>query len=143
MAVEKGNKVSVEYVGTFEDGTVFDSSEQHGKPLEFEAGARQVIAGFDEAVLGMDVEEEKEFSLTPDQAYGEVNEELVQQVPKEQFPQDQELERGMMFMLKLPEGQQVPATVQEVADDAVTLDLNHPLAGKTLHFKIKVVAIES
>jgi len=140
MSVKKGDKVKVEYTGTFEDGTVFDSSEKHGKPLEFEVGAGQVIKGFDEAMIGMETDEEKEVKIEPKEAYGDVDARLVKKVPKEQLPKDKELKAGMMLGVTLPNGQQMPAKIKEVGDTEVTVDLNHPLAGKILNFKLKLVA---
>jgi len=140
MPVEKGNRVKVEYTGTFDDGTVFDASEKHGKPLEFEAGGKQVIKGFDDALIGMEKGQEKQIKLAPKDAYGDPNPELVKKVPRDKLPEG-ELKPGMMLGVGLPTGQQVPAMITEVSDSEVTIDLNHPLAGKTLNFKIKVVDI--
>ncbi|MEK6809953.1 MAG: peptidylprolyl isomerase [Nanoarchaeota archaeon] len=139
--VNKGNKVKVEYTGTFEDGTVFDASEKHGQPLEFEAGSGQVIKGFEEAVLGMKNGEEKKIVIPAAEAYGEMKAELRKKVPRKQLPQDQEPKVGMILAVGLPNGQQFPARIVAVTADDVTIDLNHPLAGKTLHFKIKVVSV--
>ena len=141
MPVEKGNKVKVHYTGTFEDGTVFDSSEKHGQPLEFEVGAGQMIKGFDAAVVGMEVDQEKEITLTSDDAYGQPKAELVQKVPRDKLPQDQEPKAGMMVTLQGPDGRAFPAKITEVNDSEITIDLNHPLAGKTLNFKLKLVEI--
>ncbi len=141
MEVKKGNKVKVEYEGKLEDGTVFDASSKQGKPLEFETGSRKVIPGFDNAVIGMKKDEEKEITIKPEDAYGQPNPEMIKKVPKDQFPKDKEIKPGMMLALGLPTGQQIPAKITEVGDKEVTLDLNHPLAGKTLKFKIKVVDI--
>lgn len=141
MSVKKGDKVKVEYKGTLEDGTLFDSSEAHGQPLEFEVGSGQLIKGFDDAVIGMEKGEEKEIKLQPSDAYGEHNPELVKKFPKEQFPKEKELKPGMILLIKLPNEIQVPVRIAEVTDDEISLDLNHPLAGKVLIFKIKVVEI--
>ncbi|MFC1775027.1 peptidylprolyl isomerase [Nanoarchaeota archaeon] len=138
MAAKNGDKVKVEYTGKFEDGSVFDSSEKHGKPLEFEVGKHQVVPGFEEAVIGMEVGEEKEVKIPPEKGYGQPNPELVQKVPKTQMPA--EVKQGTVLMLKLPNGQ-IPATVTELTDNDVTIDMNHPLAGKTLIFTIKLVEI--
>lgn len=143
MPVKKGDRVKVDYTGTLGDGTVFDSSEKHGKPLEFEAGSGQVIRGFDTAVMGMKKGEEKEITLQPDQAYGERNESLVKDVPRAQFPEKMEINAGMTLLLGLPDGQKFPATVKSVDGGKVMIDLNHPLAGKALTFKIKVVGVSS
>ena len=141
--VAKGDIVKVDYTGTFDDGTVFDSSEKHGHPLEFEAGSGQVIKGFDDAVMGMKKGEEKKIVIPPAEAYGEVKAELHKKVPRAQLPQDQEPKVGMVLAVGLPNGQQFPARIVAVTKDDVTIDLNHPLAGKTLHFKIKVAEISA
>jgi FKBP-type peptidyl-prolyl cis-trans isomerase 2 len=143
MAIEDGNKVKIEYKGTLDDGTVFDSSEAHGEPLEFEMGAGQVIPGFEEAVKGMDKGDEKTFKLQPEEAYGNHNPELIKDVPRDQMPTDQEPEAGMMLLTELPNGAKLPAVITEVTDDIVTIDLNHPLAGEVLTFEIKVVDVAS
>ena len=139
MTVKKGDKIKVEYTGTLEDGTVFDSSEKHGQPLEFEVGSGQLIKGFDEAIIGMKKGEEKKITLPPSEAYGERNEQLIQKIPRENLPPEQEPQKGMMLMVGLPTGQQIPATITEVTDKEVIIDINPPLAGKTLKFKIKVI----
>lgn len=143
MAVKKGDKVKIEYTGTLDDGTVFDSSEKHGKPLEFEVGSGKVLKGFEDALTGMKKGEEKDIELKPEEAYGNQNPNLLKKVPKEQFPKDKELKPGMLLIIGTPDGRNFPAKIISVDDKEITLDLNHPLAGKTLHFKIKVVEISS
>jgi len=139
MTVKDGDKVRVEYEGKFADGTVFDASKEHGRPLVFEVGAQHVVPGFEKAVLGMKEGEEKEFTLKAEEAYGEPNEQMIQKVPKDKVPP--ETKEGMVLGVGLPTGQQIPARVTKVDDNEVTLDMNHPLAGKELTFKIKVVGI--
>ncbi|MBS3119368.1 peptidylprolyl isomerase [Candidatus Woesearchaeota archaeon] len=141
MAAKKGNKVNVEYTGTFDDGQLFDSSENHGKPLEFELGKGQVIKGFEAALDGMEKGQEKEIRLEPSEAYGEVNPALQQSVPRAQFPPDREPEPGMMVVVGTPDGAQIPARISQVTKEDVTVDLNHPLAGKALNFRIKLLDI--
>jgi FKBP-type peptidyl-prolyl cis-trans isomerase 2 len=143
LTVKTGDKVKIEYTGILEDGTVFDSSVEHGNPLEFEVGSGHVIKGFDDATLGMKEGEEKQFSIEPTDAYGEHDSTLVQKIPREVFPQDVELVPGLLFEAGLPTGEKVPATITEVQEGIVTVDLNHPLAGKKLTFKIKVTTIIS
>ncbi len=138
MSVKKGNKVKVDYTGKLEDGTIFDTSKGKG-PLEFEAGTGKVIKGFDDAIIGMEKGDEKEITLKPAEAYGEHKPELMKKVPREQLPKEPEPKPGMMLVLSLPDGRQLPARIAEVSDKEVTLDLNHPLAGKTLIFKLKLV----
>ena len=142
MQVKKGNTVKIEYEGSLEDGTVFDSSEKHGKLLEFEAGSGKVIPGFDKAVIGMKKDEKKEIIIKPEEAYGMPDEKWIQKVPRDKIPKDQEPQVGMMIAIGLPNGQQMPAVIKEVTDKEVTLDINHPLAGKTLKFKIKLIDFE-
>jgi len=139
--VVKGCKVKIDYTGSFEDGEVFDSSEKHGNPLEFEAGAGHVIPGFDKAVIGMKKGEEKSVKILPSDAYGEVNPEMVKEFPRDRLPKEQEPQPGMFLVVGLPNGAQLPAKIVSVKEGLVTIDLNHPLAGKTLNFKCKVVEI--
>lgn len=141
--VEQGSKVKVEYEGKLDDGTVFDSSKHgdHSHPLEFEVGAKQVIPGFESAIVGMELNEEKDVTLEPKDAYGDVNPEAFKKFPKDMLPPEQDPKPGMMLALQSPDGKQFPAKITEVGDKEITLDLNHPLAGKTLHFKVKVVEI--
>jgi FKBP-type peptidyl-prolyl cis-trans isomerase 2 len=141
MPVKKGDRIKVEYTGTLEDGTVFDATEKHGAPLEFEVGSGQLIKGFDDAVMGMELGAEKEIKLKPAEAYGEPKDDMMKKVPRDQLPKDQDPKEGMMLVIGLPNGQQIPAKIAKVDDAEVTIDLNHPLAGKTLKFKIKISEI--
>tara|TARA_Y100000310_G_C20583818_1_gene764358 strand:+ start:618 stop:1085 length:468 start_codon:yes stop_codon:yes gene_type:complete len=141
MKVEKGNIVKVEYEGKLEDGTQFDASKKHGKPLEFEVGTGSVIKGFDAAVVGMEKGEEKEVTIKAFDAYGPVRDDLIKDFPRERLPKDGEPKVGMMLGMALPTGQQMSAKIIEVNDVMVKLDMNHPLAGKNLTFKIKIVDI--
>ncbi|MBW3022984.1 peptidylprolyl isomerase [Candidatus Woesearchaeota archaeon] len=139
MAVKKGDKIKVEYTGTLDDGTVFDSSERPGQPLEFEVGSGQIIPGFDKGVVGMEKGDEKEIKIKPAEAYGEKNPQMVQKVPKERLPPG--VKEGSVLILKAPNGAQIPVQVTKLDDKEATVDMNHPLAGKTLTFKIKIVDI--
>tara|TARA_Y100000310_G_scaffold94955_1_gene92779 strand:+ start:15331 stop:15756 length:426 start_codon:yes stop_codon:yes gene_type:complete len=140
MAIKKGDKVKVEYTGTLDDGTVFDSSEGR-EPLEFEAGTGKVIKGFDDAIVGMEKGEEKSVKIESKDAYGDYNPELTKKIPRDQLPKEQEPKAGMVLMVKTPQGQQFPVKIKEVSDKDITVDLNPPLAGKNLNFKLKVVDI--
>ncbi|MBS3155929.1 peptidylprolyl isomerase [Candidatus Woesearchaeota archaeon] len=137
--IKNGDKVKVEYEGMLDDGTIFDSSKKHGQPLEFIVGEGNVIKGFDNAVRGMKKGEEKKVKIKAKDAYGESNPQLIKKVPREQLPQKQEIKEGMVLVIGLPNGQRIPARIIEVLNKEITLDLNHPLAGKDLTFKIKVV----
>jgi len=140
--VKKGDKVTIDYTGSLKDGTVFDSSKNHNTPLTFVVGSGQVIKGFDEAVLGMKVGDEKKFTLSPAEAYGEPNPQMFQEVPRKNLPPDQEPKIGMILVVGSPSGQKMQATISEVKEATITLDLNHRLAGKTLTFDIKLGVIE-
>lgn len=142
MKVQENDSIKVEYTGKLADGTVFDSSDKHGKPLEFKAGTSQVIKGFDEAVLGMEKGEEKTIDIPSENAYGPRRDELVSEVPKDQLPQDQEVQTGMTLAVKAPNGQEFPAVVTKVEDTSITIDMNPPLAGKDLQFELKIVDIQ-
>jgi|SRR3989339_1149520 len=141
--VSKGDKVKVDYEGRLESGEVFDSSTHgdHSHPLEFTAGEGQVIPGFDNALIGMKLNEEKEITIKPEDAYGQPNPEMVRDIPRNVLPKDQEPKVGMMLGMMTPNGQQMAAKIVEVTKDNIKIDLNHPLAGQTLIFKVKVVEI--
>ncbi|MDG6249677.1 peptidylprolyl isomerase [Methanocalculus sp.] len=136
-----GDVVSVHYTGTLEDGAVFDSSLER-EPLEFEVGAGQVIPGFDQGVLGMVAGESRRIEIPAAEAYGERNEEMVFPVPKDQFPPDITPGVGDRFQVQVGEDQIIEVEITEITDDAVMLDANHPLAGKTLVFEITLVEIK-
>lgn len=145
MAAKQGDKVKVDYVGTFDDGTEFDSSKHgdHSHPLEFSIGEGQVIKGFEEAVTGMEKGETKKIRLEPKDAYGEINDQLTAKVPKDQLPKDVEVKEGMMLAVAGPDGHQMPATVTKIEEKEIILDLNHPMAGKVLNFELTMVEFES
>jgi peptidylprolyl isomerase len=137
---KSGDTVRIHYTGTLDDGTQFDSSDGRD-PLEFALGGGQVIPGFDSAVDGMAVGENKSVTIESDQAYGERHEQLVQQVPKSVLPQDMEPAVGMQLQSQSPEGQVMNLVITEVADETITVDANHPLAGQALTFAIELVEI--
>lgn len=136
--MKPGDKIKVHYTGTLSDGTVFDSSD--GKqPLEFTIGESQVIKGFENEIKNMKLNEEKTIKIKAKDAYGEIDEKLVANIPRNKFPP--EIQAGGHLLLKGPEGQRIPAVIKEVKDDEVIIDLNHSLAGKDLNFKVKIIAI--
>lgn len=138
--VEENDKVSLHYKGTLSGGEMFDSSEGR-EPLTFEVGSGQVISGFDKAVRGMQVDQAKTFTIPSDEAYGDVKEELIYEVPKSSIPADLNPHQGQRLVSNLEDGRQIPVTVAQVTDESITLDANHPLAGKDLTFDITIVAI--
>lgn len=141
--IKNGDKISVDYEGRFENGEVFDSSKHgdHSHPLEFEVGSGQIIKGFDDAVKGMKKGEEKEFSIESKEAYGERREEMIQEIPLDALPAGQKPQAGMMLMIGAPDGRQFPARIVSVNEKTMKIDLNHPLAGKKLIFRIKIVEV--
>lgn len=144
MAIDKGNKIKIEYTGTLDSGEVFDSSENHGQPLEFTIGEGKVLPKFESEIIGMDEGQEKSIKIEAKDAYGENNPELMRKIPKEQLPEDvrEKVQPGMTLGMQTPQGQQMPVKVAEVGENDITLDLNHPLAGQNLNFKIKIVEVE-
>ena len=142
--IKKGDKIKVDYEGTFENGETFDSSKHgsHSHPLEFVVGEGQVIKGFDDAVIGMKKGDKKEISIEPKEAYGERREELKQKVPRSELGNLPELKKGMILMMQSPDGRKMPLAVADADEQSVTLDLNHPLAGKKLIFKIEILSIQ-
>lgn len=143
MTIKTGNKVTLDYEGRFDDGEIFDSSkhEDHSHPLTFCVGEKQVIPGFENAVIGMEIDEEKEFTILPENAYGMPDERLFQEVPINVLPTEPKPQEGMTLVMQTPQGN-IPVMISEVREESVILNLNHPLAGKTLIFKIKVLKVE-
>ncbi|KIC50911.1 peptidylprolyl isomerase [Tateyamaria sp. ANG-S1] len=141
-AIKDGDTVRIHYTGTLLDGTVFDSSDGRD-PLEFVVGSGQIIPGLDVALPGMTEGEKKKVSIPCDQAYGPINPALRQGVPKDAIPDDIQLEVGLQLQMQTPQGQPMPVTVVEVGAEEVTLDANHPLAGKDLIFDFEVVSINA
>ena len=145
MKVKKGDKIKVEYEGRLDSGEIFDSSTHgdHSHQLEFEVGAKQVIKGFNEAVIGLNKDDEKKFSIKAKDAYGEKRSDLERDIPRNILPKEQEPKEGMILALGTPDGKQIPARITKVDSEKVRIDLNHPLAGQNLNFKVKIVEIES
>ena len=138
--VETGKYVSVHYSGTLINGELFDSSEGR-PPMEIKVGAGQLIKGFEDALMGMAVNEKKIVTIYPEEAYGQRDDNRMRHFPRAQVPAEIDPQLGQTLVLTTPQGQQIPACVVEVNDEEVTLDLNHPLAGETLIFEIEVVGI--
>jgi FKBP-type peptidyl-prolyl cis-trans isomerase 2 len=137
---QQGDKVKVHYHGTLRTGETFDSSEGR-EPLEFTLGSGQVIKGFDEGVKGMSVGEKRTVEIPVGDAYGEKSQDMIIEFPKEQFPSDMTPEVGQQLMMSNGSGQSFPVTIQEVKEDSVLLDANHPLAGQDLIFDLELVEI--
>lgn len=139
----EGKKVKVSYVGTFDDGEVFDSTEAHGgDPLEFTCMAGQMIKGFDAAVKDMEVGQTVNVHIPCEEAYGARDEALVQRVPKSQVPNAEWIAVGQELYMQDEAGHVFPVRVSDVNDDSIELDLNHQMAGKDLNFEITLIEVE-
>jgi peptidylprolyl isomerase len=133
-----GSKVKVHYTGKLNDGTVFDSSQDRD-PLEFTVGQGQVIQGFEDAVRGMESGDSRNVTIECEKAYGQRRDDMILEIPRDNFPDEIPPNVGQQLMLRHPEGQEFPALIVDVTDDKITLDANHPLAGEDLNFEIKLV----
>ena len=137
--IDNGKTVKVHYKGTLADGTVFDSSEDRD-PLEFLTGSEQVLPGFEAAVVELEVGKSKTVTLAAVDAYGDRDEDMVGMVPRDSIPDDMDIEVDMMLQMETEDGI-MPVRVVEIAEDSVTLDANHPLAGEALTFDVTLVEI--
>jgi len=139
---KNGDTVQVNYTGKLADGTVFDSSVGR-EPLEFTLGAGQMITGFEKAVLGMKVGEKKTVTIPSDEAYGPHLDDMVVEVPREKLPSNIEPKVGQMLEATRPDGEKIGFIITSISDNnTVTIDANHPLAGKDLTFEIELVKIQ-
>lgn len=137
-----GKNVKAHYRGTLDDGTQFDSSYDRGEPIAFTCGAGQMIAGFDTAVMDMQVGEKKSVHIPAAQAYGERRDDLLMNFPAEQVPNMEQVKVGDKLFLQAPNGMPIPVTVVDVDASGVVLDANHELAGQDLNFDIELVEVE-
>lgn len=138
--VKTGDTVRIHYTGTLTDGEVFDSSDGRD-PLEFAVGSGQIIPGLDTAIPGMVVGDKKTVEVPADQAYGHIDPNARQAVPRGEIPDEIPLEVGTQLQVQTPQGQVMPVTVFEVTEEQVILDANHPLAGRDLIFAIELISI--
>ena len=141
MKVKQGDSVKVHYVGTLNDGNEFDNSYKRGSTLDFKVGEGQMIKGFDNAVAEMNVGDKKTINIKPEEAYGERKEEAIMAVAKDNFPPDFIAKEGEMVQGRTESGQPINALIIEVQDNDIILDMNHPLAGKSLNFDVEVMEI--
>jgi FKBP-type peptidyl-prolyl cis-trans isomerase SlyD len=139
--VTNGQVVSMEYT-LWVGGEVLDTSDGQG-PLQFLAGYGNIIPGLEQEMMGMKIGEEKEVTVAPADGYGEYDEAAFMDVPRKEFPDDMAIEEGLELSVSGDDGQAHYARIDEVGDDSVRLDFNHPLAGQELKFKVKVVALRA
>lgn len=138
---KSGDRVIVHYSGSLEDGTIFSSTYEEDEPFEFTLGEENVLASFQNAVIGMNEGETKTISVPPEDGYGEHKTEFVLKMEKDQAPPELELEVGKKLQVRLNDGTTRVVTVVAITEDSVILDANDPLAGKTLKFEIELVQI--
>jgi len=140
LAIQAGSMVAFDYTLTDESGKVIDTSK--GKePMHYVHGKGQIIPGLEKELAGMTVGGEKKVTVKPEDAYGPVNPQAFQEVPKDKIPAEA-LKVGAVLTATGPEGQRVPVRVHEIKENTVVMDFNHPLAGKTLLFDIKITEIK-
>ncbi len=138
-SVAKDTIATVHYTGTLPDGEVFDSSRDKD-PMTFLVGHKNMIPGFEEELMGASQGETRTFTLPPERAYGERDDDAVQQVSRDQFPENMEIKPGMMMAAQTDQGP-IPFTISEINGDQITIDFNHQMAGKTLTFEVEVIEV--
>jgi len=137
-----GDRVKINFIGKLEDGSVFANTADR-EPLEFKLGEGKIIPGIENAVEGMNVGESKTVKVPPEQAYGQRRDELVEELGRDKFPKNIELQVGQKFEVPQQEGQPMVVRVVDVSEQTVTLDANHPLAGRDLTFELELLEIPS
>ena len=140
--VETGKFIQIQYAGTYDSGEIFDSNIGLD-PLEFQVGSESIINGLDQGVIGMNIDDEKDITVKPEEGYGDYNDAFVLTVPLAEMRANFDPEPGMVISIQMENGSLIPARITEVGEENVLLDLNHPLAGKPLHFKVKILAINN
>ena len=142
MKIDNNCVVAVHYTLTNDQGEQLDSSEGQD-PLEYLHGGNSIIPGLEQQLSGKAVGDKFVVSIQPEDAYGPVNPELIGEVPRGQFPEDQEIQPGMQFQAQGPDGAAQLITVKSIEAESVTIDANHPLAGMVLHFDVSVENIRA
>ncbi|AXJ00627.1 peptidylprolyl isomerase [Cyclonatronum proteinivorum] len=138
--IKQGDTVKVHYTGTLQDGSVFDSSRER-EPLQFEIGSGSLIPGFENAVLGLSVGESTKVDIPSGEAYGEVREDMIISVERDKLPADIDPKVGMQLQVQQQNGQAMPVVISDVNETHITIDANHPLAGRDLTFEIELVEV--
>jgi FKBP-type peptidyl-prolyl cis-trans isomerase 2 len=138
--IKNGSVVSFEYTLSDENGEVIESNRGE-EPVSYTHGAQQIIPGLEKGFLGMEINEKKSIRVEPEEAYGPVNSESFKEIPKREVPAGA-LKKGTMLQARGPRGEEFSVRVHDITPETVVLDLNHPLAGKTLNFDVKVLSIE-
>lgn len=139
--IEEGSEVTLHYIGKLEDGSEFDNSYLTEKPLTFKIGEVNIIPGFESAIMGREKSEKFEVTVPCSEAYGEYTEENVQTIPKDKIDLSDETPIGSKIEGTTPNGEKFICTLKSMDDKTVTLDVNHPLAGKDLEFQIEILDV--
>lgn len=139
--IKQGDRVKIHYSGRLEDGSLFDSSRER-EPLEFEVGSGQIIPGLEEGLVGMSVGDRKTVTITPEQGYGPYNEKLVLEIPLDKLPEGLEPKAGMRLQMVDKNDRSLPVVIRDVGEKGISVDANHPLAGKDLTFDVEILTIE-
>ena len=137
--IQKGKKVKVHYTGKLDNGDVLDSSYSRNQPIEFEVGQNQVITGFENAIVEMNIGEKRTVKIEPEQGYGPIREDLIVSLPKTQVPPEAKV--GDKLQGQNDQGQPINVVVTQVNENDVVLDANHELAGKTMNFELELVEV--
>lgn len=137
--ITQQDEVAVHYVGTIRDGVIFDQTQE--EPLRTDLAKNEIIPGFKEALIGMEEGEEKTFTVEPKEAYGKHRDDLIVAMDRDQVPEEVDVAVGLQMNLRLDSGAKVPVLVEEVKEDEIIVDANHPLAGETLTFDVEVVDV--
>jgi FKBP-type peptidyl-prolyl cis-trans isomerase SlyD len=140
--ISDGVVAIIHYTLTNDKGEVLDTSDG-SDPLPYLHGANNIVPGLEKELAGMKVGDAKTVDVAPEDGYGVVNEEMIQQVPRDQFPDDAEVEAGVQFMMEGEGGHAMPIWVTAVEEGMVTIDANHPLAGETLHFAVQIDSLRA
>ncbi len=141
MQVQPGDAVLVHFNLLLADGSVAESSRTNGKPAKFQLGDGSLSEAIEQQMLGLVVGDKKKFTVAPEDGFGERQSGLIQYRQRHEFPGDMEIADGVIIVFTLPNGAEMPGVVREVSGDSITIDFNHPLAGKALTFDLEVVAI--
>ncbi|HEY7774478.1 MAG TPA: peptidylprolyl isomerase [Marinagarivorans sp.] len=140
LAIADDTKVTLNFSLSLEDGTVVDSN--HGEdPVTFTVGDGNLLEGFEKAMFGLRAGDEREITIAPEQGFGQPNENNVQEVPRSDFPDDLTLEVGLMLSFSDAQNTELPGVIKELKADSVLVDFNHPLAGRTLIFKVHIHSV--
>jgi len=141
-AAKSGDTVKIHFTGKLQDETVIETSKDRD-PLEFTIGDGNVIPGLEQGVIGMAAGDKKTIAISPEDAFGQPQEDLVVDMKKSEFPKDVELAAGAYLNIESSDGKEFKAKVVEIKEDTVTLDANHPLAGVTINYDVELIEIRS